>query len=206
MIILVCSWLRRVGNASQGVSIYFMIIVAWVACIEVLIKNWEQKTFLAWPVHVYANCLQLLVSAGPPKSLGHLQRVPWKSWKVDVSREQFWEKISIIVIPTLTTMCRSSTCTPIPAQLVLTNTWMLLQKMSVCLWNYLTFSDPLKKPAITLSLTSLLSSPPILAISALIPALHIWDSATQLWELNEFQKYKFTFSLGFLKEDFNIHF
>ena len=24
MIILVCSWLRRVGNASQGVSIYFI--------------------------------------------------------------------------------------------------------------------------------------------------------------------------------------
>ena len=26
MIILVCSWLRRVGNASQGVSIYFIIL------------------------------------------------------------------------------------------------------------------------------------------------------------------------------------
>ena len=26
MIILVCSWLRRVGNAWQGVSIYFMIL------------------------------------------------------------------------------------------------------------------------------------------------------------------------------------
>ena len=27
MIILVCSWLRRVGNASQGVSIYFMHLI-----------------------------------------------------------------------------------------------------------------------------------------------------------------------------------
>ena len=27
MIILVCSWLRRAGNASQGVSIYFIIII-----------------------------------------------------------------------------------------------------------------------------------------------------------------------------------
>ena len=26
MIILICSWLRRVGNASQGVSIYFFIL------------------------------------------------------------------------------------------------------------------------------------------------------------------------------------
>ena len=25
MIILVCSWLRRAGNASQGVSIYFIV-------------------------------------------------------------------------------------------------------------------------------------------------------------------------------------
>ena len=49
-----------------------VIIVAWVACITVLIKNPDQKTFLAWPVHLYTNCLQLLVSAGPPKCLGHL--------------------------------------------------------------------------------------------------------------------------------------
>ena len=57
-----------------------LIIVAWVACIEVLIKNWEQKTFLAWPVHLYANCLQLLVSAGPTKCLGHLPQDGSHSW------------------------------------------------------------------------------------------------------------------------------
>ena len=102
-----------------------VIIVAWVACITVLIKNPDQKTFLAWPVHLYTNCLQVFVSAGPPKC-------PWKSWKISVCKEQFWEKISIIIIPTLTTRRRSGTCTPIPAQSVLTNTWMLLQKVSVC--------------------------------------------------------------------------
>ena len=91
-------------------------------------KNKDQKTFLAWPVHLYTNCLQLLVSAGPAKCLRHLPQVPWKSWKIDVCKKQFWEKISIIVIPTLTTRRRSGTCTPIPAQSVLTKTWMLLQK------------------------------------------------------------------------------
>ena len=45
--------------------------------------------------------------------------------------------------------------------------------MSVCLSNYLTFTDPLKKPAITLSLSSLSSSPPILAISALLGILYL---------------------------------
>ena len=56
-----------------------VIIVAWVTCIAVLIKNPDQKTFLAWPVHLYANCLKLLVSSSPPKCLRHLPQVPWKS-------------------------------------------------------------------------------------------------------------------------------
>ena len=142
-------------------------------------KNKDQKTFLAWPVHLYTNCLQLLVSAGPAKCLRHLPQVPWKSWKIDVCKKQFWEKISIIVIPTLTTRRRSGTCTPIPAQSVLTKTWMLLQKKkSACLWNYLTFTDPSKKPAITLSLSSLSSSPPILAISSFFGILYLDPSSS----------------------------
>ena len=71
-----------------------VIIVAWVACITVLIKNPDQKTFLAWPVHLHTNCLHHLVSAGPPKCLGHLPQVPWKSWKISVCKEQFWEENS----------------------------------------------------------------------------------------------------------------
>ena len=54
------------------------------------------------------------------------------------------------------------------------------KKMSVCLWNYLTFTDPLKKPAITLSLSSLSSSPPILAISALLGILYLDPSSSHL--------------------------
>ena len=46
----------------------------------VLIKNQDQKTFLAWPVHLYANCLQLLVSAGPTKCLGHLPQDGSHCW------------------------------------------------------------------------------------------------------------------------------
>ena len=34
MIILVCSWLRRVGNASQGVSIYFIFFLAFRSFLE----------------------------------------------------------------------------------------------------------------------------------------------------------------------------
>ena len=93
-----------------------------------VVKIRDPKTFLAWPVHLYPNGLKLLVSAGPSKCLGHFPQVPWKSWKIYVCKEHFWEKMSIIVMPTFTTRRRSGTCTPIAAQSVPTNTWMLLQK------------------------------------------------------------------------------
>ena len=34
MIILVCSWLRRAGNASQGVSIYFIQVMQVIQVIQ----------------------------------------------------------------------------------------------------------------------------------------------------------------------------
>ena len=99
-----------------------------------------------------------------------------------VLNSQFHTKYvtSIITIPTLTTRRRSGTCTPMPAQSVLTKTWMLLQKVSAYMSNYLQCSDPLKKPAITLSLSSLSSSPPIFAISALRGILYLEPSSSHL--------------------------
>ena len=152
-------------------------------------KNKDQKTFLAWPVHLYTNCLQLLVSAGPAKCLRHLPQVPWKSWKIDVCKKQFWEKISIIVIPTLTTRRRSGTCTPIPAQSVLTKTWMLLQKKNQHACEIISHSQTRPKNQPSLSpcppchhRLPFWQSRPFLASCILIPALHISDAATQLRE------------------------
>ena len=82
--------------------------------------------------------------------------------------------------PRATTRRRSGTCTPMPAQSVLTKTWIFLQEVSACLRNYLQCSDPLKKPAITLSLSSLSSSPPTLAISALLGILYLEPSSSHL--------------------------
>ena len=69
-------------------------------------------------------------------------------------------------IPMLTTRRRSGTCTPMPAQSVLTSTWICLIKV---LFRHEQLhnlrSDPLRNPVIILSLSSLLSSPDILAIA-----------------------------------------
>ena len=59
MIILVCSWLRRVGNASQGVSIYFMIMIIYVYD-DVIIVGVR----MAMTVKIVTKCL--LVMRVPP--------------------------------------------------------------------------------------------------------------------------------------------
>ena len=105
---------------------------------------------------------------------------------------------SIINIPTLTTRRRSGTCTPMPAQSVLTKTWIFLQEVSACLRNYLQCSDPLKKPAITLSLSSLSSSPPTLAISALLGILYLEPSSSHLRRSHP--AVRFNLSVHFMQE------
>ena len=60
MIILVCSWLRRVGNASQGVSIFFMIyffiLHFWLYIIFCAVEKINSFVTSPWP-HV-RNVLQ----------------------------------------------------------------------------------------------------------------------------------------------------
>ena len=46
MIILVCSWLRRAGNASQGVSIYFFIII--IIIIIIIQVGGQDECCLLW--------------------------------------------------------------------------------------------------------------------------------------------------------------
>ena len=97
------------------------------------------------------------------------------------------EKISIIVIPTLTTSRRSGTCTPMPAQSVLTKTWMILQKKYQN--EIISHSQTRSRNQPSLSPCPLCrrhrpfwQSPPCLASCTSIPAPQIWDAANQLRE------------------------
>ena len=54
IIILVCSWLRRAGNASQGVSIYFIFIVILYDLSESYVsQGWDGSTEGATVCHPF---------------------------------------------------------------------------------------------------------------------------------------------------------
>ena len=62
---MVCCWLRRVGNASQGVSIYFIIIIIFIMMMMTTTRQWA------------AVRTAEVVMAAPPQKCRYRLKITW---------------------------------------------------------------------------------------------------------------------------------